>query len=542
MEGLIGKERNDLSASFLIPEQEAGRQMLLERYKETENLKEVMVIVPNQNFPPNFSTCTKTDNVSRCLSDDGSLAAIVVPIRESDILFGYLFKAKQINQTGWWIFRYAIVAFLALLSIVVTIIALITKMYRQVAASIRTLEVWTGKVMTGNDSEDFPHVHFLEFKTLGGNIKKIIDDGSELKKQALTSEIAKQVAHDIRAPLSALSIVVDCLGENAISDASKMMMINATQRIKDIADSLIQQKKTFDLNQKKTIAKLSDQIEMIVTEKQLQFRHLDRVKISFENNFPEAASEINAVEFKRALSNLINNSIESILEEGNVLVRLSRENSKVALLIKDNGSGIPSEILSRLGKRGVTYGKDGSGLGVYHASKTIRQFSGDIEFQSALGEGTTIKITLPNVQQAQNSILVPVTSTTQIIIVDDDPITHQAWDMKCEELTDSSNLRLFHFSSYLEIKDWHSVEHSADRYFFVDYELSQNGPTGLDLIRDLDIAKDAILVSNLADDPAVLKRANSLGVRSIKKDLARIIFVKSQNFETHLNSKTGGLT
>lgn len=86
------------------------------------------------------------------------------------------------------------------------------------------------------------------------------------------------------------------------------------------------------------------------------------------------------------LSNIINNAVEAFADScGNVEVALLSIGDEVQLIVKDNGRGIPPEVLKKIGEKGVTHGKEGttsgSGLGVYHARKTIESCDGVFEIK-----------------------------------------------------------------------------------------------------------------------------------------------------------------
>jgi signal transduction histidine kinase len=70
----------------------------------------------------------------------------------------------------------------------------------------------------------------------------------------------------------------------------------------------------------------------------------------------------------------------------------------VRFRIKDNGVGIPGELLDKLGEKGASFrdgDRRGSGLGLYHAKANIEAWGGKLTIQSVVGEGTEIAIALP---------------------------------------------------------------------------------------------------------------------------------------------------
>jgi signal transduction histidine kinase len=96
------------------------------------------------------------------------------------------------------------------------------------------------------------------------------------------------------------------------------------------------------------------------------------------------------------LSNLVNNSVEALERGGSVTVSLARRGGSVEITVRDNGKGIPAEVLQRLGRRGETYGKaGGSGLGLHHARAAAEAWNGSLNISSEPGKGTETVILLP---------------------------------------------------------------------------------------------------------------------------------------------------
>ena len=73
----------------------------------------------------------------------------------------------------------------------------------------------------------------------------------------------------------------------------------------------------------------------------------------------------------------MNNAVESIVsDQGIINMSLFEEDQNVVIQITDNGKGISADLIAKLGKLGVTYGKlNGHGLGLFHAKNTIESWS-----------------------------------------------------------------------------------------------------------------------------------------------------------------------
>lgn len=535
MEKPLASQVQQLATSFLIPEQGAGRPLLLQKYKSLENLDYVKTLLPSEPFPTEFARCERTSGIAKCESTDGRLVVVIAPILASDIAFGHFIKAKaNTNQAGVWIFWYAIAGFVSILIAITTGIFLMSKFNAQVTSEISALEEWTARIAIGENVKDAPDFNFRDFSTLGHNIKRLIDEGSEFKKQSLGSEIARQLAHDIRSPVHALTILVDCLDTNEISDENKSAIHNSTQRINEIANSLLSKSWSKNVTRingaQSCVTDLGDAIEVIIKEKRLQLTATPNVELHAQvQPGLSLCAKVKAGEIKRALSNLISNAIEAIPAAGKVNVTLKADQNNAHLEIQDDGEGIPENIRIRLGEKGLTFGREnGSGLGVFHAIKTIRNAGGEIEFFSAVGRGTTVAITLPlQVQPQVNACISDGTAPKQIIIVDDDPTIHRFWELafKKHQNNDGRIPDILHFNSYQDATFWLKLAGPSDeRLFLIDHELSQDGPNGLDLIENEDISAQSILVSTRADDASVVERAGDMGVRVLRKERASELF------------------
>ncbi len=110
----------------------------------------------------------------------------------------------------------------------------------------------------------------------------------------------------------------------------------------------------------------------------------------------------NSGELVQVWTNIIRNALdameESSQEEASLLVRTEPAGGKAKITIKDNGSGIPDEMIDEVFKPHVTTKKEGQtfglGLGLTIVQNIIKQYSGDLSVESSLA-GTTFTITIP---------------------------------------------------------------------------------------------------------------------------------------------------
>jgi signal transduction histidine kinase len=142
---------------------------------------------------------------------------------------------------------------------------------------------------------------------------------------------------------------------------------------------------------------LSSLIEPLISEKRMQYRSRIGIEIHADLNTSYGLfAEIESTEFKRVLSNLINNSAEAMEDQGTITLSVNESEEGILVSCSDNGKGIPKEVLEKLTQWGESHGKtEGSGIGLYHAKIAVEKWGGTLLIQSEVGRGTTVFISLP---------------------------------------------------------------------------------------------------------------------------------------------------
>jgi two-component system sporulation sensor kinase A len=80
---------------------------------------------------------------------------------------------------------------------------------------------------------------------------------------------------------------------------------------------------------------------------------------------------------------------------GKVTVHTKRYENNVSIVVKDEGEGIPSELMERIGEPFLTTKEKGNGLGLMITYKIIEDHNGTIFVESKLGEGSTFTVEIP---------------------------------------------------------------------------------------------------------------------------------------------------
>lgn len=213
--------------------------------------------------------------------------------------------------------------------------------------------------------------------------------------------IAEKVAHDIRSPLSAINLV---LKKVQFHNAEyKEIILNSLNRIDQIAaDNLTKYSTASSPVENLSLSNLISLITTIVEEKKTLNSSIQYTLTSIESM--KGSIAVSQLEFLRTLSNIIDNAIYELSRDTHSLPKITIDIQEstpyLSIAIKDNGKGIPPEILAIIGKQRITtkIKNDGNGIGLLHAKRSIEKMDGKFEITST-DQGTQIHILLRMVRQ-----------------------------------------------------------------------------------------------------------------------------------------------
>lgn len=287
------------------------------------------------------------------------------------------------------------------------------------------------------------------------------------------SEMARQVSHDIRSPLSALNMIVRSL--NDIPQDKRSLIEKSCERINQIAEDLLREGKAgeapalsqavkrlakescTDKEEKNKFGPMSSaqhEPEMIASllqdiflEKSAQFAESYKVELKLNIKFSYGLfARVNPTDFLRVISNLINNSYEALASSENRVIEIALRGytSQIVVSISDTGPGIPPDILPHLGNRQLSLGKQGtssgSGLGLFHAKKTVESIGGRFTIRSQSGVGTLVEIALPRVASPLWCLeVLDLPKRGRVFFLADDTLTHEQMKIRLQVKEAQSN-------------------------------------------------------------------------------------------------------
>lgn len=348
-----------------------------------------------------------------------------------------------------------------------------------------------------------------------------------LENLKVIAQTARQVAHDIRSPLTAITMAARDLG--MLPEETRHLMRSAIHRIQDIANDLLERPTDESSGGQKHEAfdaiPIFSVLESIVSEKRTQYRAHLAIEIEYR---PLSADYGIFVEFpssklRRIVSNLVSNSVEAILPSGGtVLVTVELADDQAKVIVSDTGKGIPPDVLQRLGAEEITHGKkEGYGLGVHEARAFLGQHGGSLHFDSTVGLGTRVEIGLRR-GRCPSWFLerLIIGREAVVVVVDDDSSIHAIWD---ERLLGSGVQaeQIVHMAMPTELREFLKGRFDVDcMVFLVDYEFLGDVTNGHSLISELKIEDNSILVTSRFCEPEIQHLCMDSGVKLVPKAAA----------------------
>ncbi len=199
----------------------------------------------------------------------------------------------------------------------------------------------------------------------------------------------KQFKHDIQSPIAALKTIVK---SNESWNNSQQKVVDLTiQRIDELVKSLQSPEECYSQSNIYTTLK-----EIIKEKETTHSIKRCRFIIKFDAQAKSALCDVQPIELKRLLSNILNNSLEAIEEDGLIKIKAHINDKALCLSIIDNGHGISKEYINQITNLGWSHRKtNGQGLGLFHAKKTIEKWKGNLKINSVFNLGTKIILNLP---------------------------------------------------------------------------------------------------------------------------------------------------
>jgi len=277
----------------------------------------------------------------------------------------------------------------------------ITLPLRSIRESLSAIELGKANRLVGYEGQDEIGLLVDEYNAKVSELEMNAAKLSQSERESAWREMAKQVAHEIKNPLTPMKLSVQHLERTLLStgevdrDKVNRVMKNLIEQI-DTLSSIANAFSGFAKMPKAKVEtiNLKETVESAVE----LFSGFDR--IDFEKSYPAISSfqvKGDKDQLIRVFNNLLKNAVQSISEDrkGRIQLEIKKEDRGYAVIITDNGTGIPADQMSKIFVPNFTTKTRGMGLGLAMSKNIVENFGGEISFTSRLGKGSEFKVWLP---------------------------------------------------------------------------------------------------------------------------------------------------
>lgn len=280
----------------------------------------------------------------------------------------------------------------AVIGIISLIIALVTIIY--------SLITYNKENKAKEEADKIARTYSMELEDRLNELNKANNELEELRrieKFAATGRIARTIAHEVRNPLTNISLATEQLKgidtpNNEETDLLLGMIGRNVNRINQLVSDLlnstrIEQLEYTQVNINRLVNEALEQ-----AQDRLELNHI-KVEKYFDKDLCDLWAD--KEKLKLAFLNIIVNAIEAMQKDSGILeIRTFKQGDKCIIEFKDNGIGMDNETLQKIFEPYFTGKAKGSGLGLAHTQNIILNHKGSISVLSKPGSGSTFKITL----------------------------------------------------------------------------------------------------------------------------------------------------
>lgn len=322
------------------------------------------------------------------------LGILNLPYIEDD---GYYDK----ELTNFLIRFFQVYSFMLLISIIIAyfLSSYISKSIKEV--SERIAETRLSETNQKIDMGDTPQ----EISLLVDAYNNLVDDLDESvaklaqsEREQAWREMAKQVAHEIKNPLTPMRLTVQSFQRKFDPDAPDIRA-----KIDDYSKTLIQQIDTMSsvasaFSSFASMPAQQNETLNVVKIVQLALDIFNENYITFATDEPYIITRMDRTQLIRIITNLVKNATQAIPEEETnpkIEVHVFRDETCAKITVKDNGKGISAEDRHRIFEPKFTTKSSGMGLGLGIIKNIVENYNGTITFKCEPGMGTEFLVSVP---------------------------------------------------------------------------------------------------------------------------------------------------
>ncbi len=295
--------------------------------------------------------------------------------------------------------------FYAILIAIAVIVALITANY--IVLPLKIIGQKLRSLKPGTSNEKISWTRQDDIGILVGEYNRMVDELAEstrmlmeAERETAWAEMAKQIAHEIKNPLTPMKLNIQNL-QRAWKDKSpdfNERLSLTTQTLTEQIDTLAKIASEF-ANFAKIQPPILEPVNLIpIINDIINLYKNEQINISLKYNTENSYTIMaDASQIIQIMNNILKNAVQAIPTDikGNIEISADKNLQKILITVKDNGCGIPDDIKHKIFSPNFTLKSGGTGLGLAISKKIISNLGGNISFESQTNKGTTFYITFP---------------------------------------------------------------------------------------------------------------------------------------------------
>ena len=280
----------------------------------------------------------------------------------------------------------------------------ITKSLRVIAEKLKLVKINTVNESIEWEGNDEIGTLINEYNSMISQLEESALKLAKSERESAWREMAKQVAHEIKNPLTPMRLSIQHLErsldpkspdfKNDLSNFSKKIILQI-DTLTSIANefSRFAQMPKFQLNKTDIKDIINITIELFKDVSHIQFAFNDH---SLKNAYINGDKE----QLIRVFNNLVKNAIQAIPDDkdGIINIHLKKEGNVYLIVVEDNGNGMSDEVKEKIFQPNFTTKSTGTGLGLAMVKQIIDSHQGEISFISSKEIGTSFFIEFPILQ------------------------------------------------------------------------------------------------------------------------------------------------
>ena len=240
-----------------------------------------------------------------------------------------------------------------------------------------------------------------EYNLMVSKLEKNVKKLAESERESAWREMAKQIAHEIKNPLTPMKLSIQLLQKTWYDNLDDHK--DFEERLKNVSETLIEQINTLSAiaSEFSSFAKMpkarNEEVEIAQKLKTVAglFENTKNIDISLELNDNEDLRIVaDKEQVSRVFINLIKNAVQAIpkSKKGKIIISLTTYSKRAKITIEDNGYGIPEDKKEKLFEPSFTTKTTGMGIGLAIVKNIVNSAGGDIWFESEENKGTKFHV------------------------------------------------------------------------------------------------------------------------------------------------------